>query len=58
MHRCPLENGLETPTYRFCFCTTANRSYRDGVQLLETLETLGEVTTHLSVIGMTIVKGR
>lgn len=36
---------------------TIARDITEQAQLLETLETLGEVTTHLSVMGMTTVKG-
>lgn len=37
---------------------TIVRPSGEAWQLLNTLEELGEVTTHLSTIGMTIVKGR
>jgi hypothetical protein len=35
---------------------TLFRPYSEQVDLLETLESLGEVTTHLSIIGMTTIR--
>lgn len=54
------------PLYRSCGCgatltplalCTIARPLYESMALVETLETIGEVTTHLSVMGMTTVKG-
>ncbi len=45
-------------TYRLVgyFPKTVSRPSADEWNMLDTLESLGEVTTHLSVIGMTTIR--